>query len=179
MQRHRWAVIAAVCLLALVVVGAVFIPRIFSSSHVEDSNEIVPPGHWWQTDLSEPQLKTLQAMWGSDITIEEFVHALWPGVMQELPGDMVAIWKQDKVFWPMEKFEDWERSPFPDMCFGLTTMEEGGAMKCFDVYLGSKALEETTFRRNKDFGLVEDRCYRVSMYTSDSDVIEHQPTLPT
>jgi hypothetical protein len=176
MKKYSWAIIAGVCLLALVVVGAVFIPRIFSSSHVEDSTDMVRPGHWWQTDLSEPQLKTLQTLWGSDMTIEAFVHALWPAVIEELPSDMVGIWKQDRVFWPMEKFEDWERNPTPNMCFGLTTMGEGGAMTCFDFYLGSKELEETTFRRNKDFGLVEDRCYRVSIYTSD--VTEHQPMMP-
>jgi phage pi2 protein 07 len=177
MQKHRWAIIAGVCILALIVVGAVFIPRIFSSSHVEEPGETVMPGHWWKTDLNEQQLKTLQTLWGSDMTIEEFVRQLWPDVMQELPSEMVDIWKQGNVFWPTAKFEDWERSAFQMMCFGPTTAKEGEAMKCFDVYLGNTALEERTFGRSRDFGLVEDRCYRVSMYTDD--VTKYQPSPAT
>jgi hypothetical protein len=51
MKKYSWAIIAGVCILALIVVGAVFIPRIFSSSHVEEPMEIVMPGHWWKTDF--------------------------------------------------------------------------------------------------------------------------------
>jgi hypothetical protein len=176
MRKHRWAIIGGVCILALLVVGAVFIPRIFGSGHAEERAEIVMPEHWWKTDLNEQQLKTLQASWGSEMPMKEFVFNLWPEVMQELPSEMVDTWERKGVYWPTEKFEDWERGPFQTMCFGLVVPEDGQTTQCFDVYLGTQAAEETTLRRSTDLGLVEDRCYRVSMYTDE--VIESQTEYP-
>lgn len=173
MQRHRWAIMAGVCVLLLTIAGAVFVPRILSSSQAGDSTETVFPEHWWQKDLSEGSLTMLETLWGTEISIEEFVRAFYPDVLQELPAQMLDIWQQEKVFWPVAKFEDWIRSPFPDLCFGLTTMGEEGVMECFDVYLGSRALEGTTFQRTEALDLVGDRCYRVSMYASD--ITEYQP----
>lgn len=176
MQKHRWVIIAAVCILALAVLGAVFVPRIFGSSHAGERAEIVMPEHWWKTDLNEEQMGTLQASWGSVMTMKEFVLELWPEVMQELPSEMVEAWEWKEVYWPTEKFEDWERGPFRTMCFGLVVPGDGQTTKCFDIYVGTQATEETTLRRSMDLGLVEDGCYRVSMYTDK--VIEWQPISP-
>jgi hypothetical protein len=70
MKKYLWAVIAGVCVLALIVVGAIFIPRLFRAPATEEPIDFVTvmPGHWWKTDLNEQQLKTLQTMWGTDIT---------------------------------------------------------------------------------------------------------------
>ena len=176
MQKRRWAIIAGVCMLALIVVGAVFVPRIFGTSHAEERAETVMPEHWWKTNLDEQQIETLQASWGSVMTMKEFVCKLWPEVMHELPSEMVDAWERKEVYWPTEKFEDWECGPFQTMCFGLVVPGDGHTTKCFDVYLGTQAAEEPTLRRSIDLGLVEDRCCRVSMYTDE--VIESQPEYP-
>ncbi|MDM7998487.1 MAG: hypothetical protein QUS33_00420 [Dehalococcoidia bacterium] len=165
MLRRRWTIAAGVCLLLVIVFGAVFAPKLFRSSHSDQSAEIVRPAHWWKADLNERQLGILQALWGNDATIQEFVVALWPEVMAELPSEMVDAWKQTRVYWPAEDYEDWRCGPLQTMCFGLVVPGSEQTAKCFDVYLGSLAAEETTLRRSTDLGLMEDRCYRVSLYT--------------
>ncbi len=173
MRKYRWAVIAGVCILALLIVaGVIFIPRLprLLSSHVEDSTEIVKPGHWWKTDLSEEELKTLQTLWGRDINARQLIEAMWPDVLQEMPTEMTEALAQRKAMWPVDDFEAWRRVPMMNFGRGVPSNE---GMEYFGVYIGSSLEEEITFRQSKDRALSEDRCYRISMYTDE--VIDYRP----
>jgi hypothetical protein len=164
MQKHRWAIIAGFCLLALVVVGAIFIPRIFSSSHIEEPGEIVTPGHWWKTDLNEQQLKTLQTLWGTAMTKTQFLEQICPEVLQQLPKEGVDALGNTPISWP-GSWEEYEQ--YQTMSVGATTGTRDEGLTFFEIYLGRHAEEETTFRRNGEPPVVADRYYRISIYMDD------------
>jgi hypothetical protein len=163
MKKYSWAIIAGLCLLALVVVGAVFIPRIFRSSHIEEPGEIVTPGHWWKTDLNEQQLKTLQTLWGTDMTMAQFLEQICPEALQQLPKEGVDA-MGGRINW-FQKWQDFEQSQRMCIGAGAGTRDEG--ITIFEIYLGRRAEEETTFQRNKEPPIVADRYYRISIYTDD------------
>jgi hypothetical protein len=163
MREYLWAIIAGVCILALIVVGAVFIPRIFSSTHIEEPVEIVMPGHWYQTTLNDQQLKTLQTLWGSDMTTTQFIKEIWPEVLLRLPKEGVDAFGKQGMGW-IQSWEDYEQVQILHQWSGVLC---AGGTAHFEIYLGRRAEEGATFRRSKEPPIVEDRCYRISIYTDD------------
>ena len=87
MRKHRWAVIAGISILALIVVGAIFIPRLFTGTHAVVEDVKLIPAHWWKAELTEQQLSTLSTLWGKDITAAQLLEGLWPDVLQRLPQE--------------------------------------------------------------------------------------------
>ena len=113
MRNHKWAIIAGVCVLALlIVVGAIYIPRL---SRREGSPAegfiILKPGHWWQAEITEQQLGALAALWGKDITAAQLLQELWPDVLSEMPQEAVTCYERSwmRMHWPTETYEEWNR----------------------------------------------------------------------
>jgi hypothetical protein len=170
MRKHRWAIIAGVCVVVLIVVGAVFIPRALHSSASSTGTEdriVVMPGHWWKVSLDEQKIEILRRVWHTGITRKDLVDMLWPGVLQKLPAAAGASWERQKVDWPNEPFDDWE--DIQAWCFSAMLPVQDDPI-VFDVYLGSDEWETDdmfTVSRIIGTGLTSDNRYRVSMYTND------------
>lgn len=162
MRKHRWAIIAGVCVLALIVVGAIFIPELFSNDQVHQGQEQIVPGHWWKTELTDQQLGTLSTLWGGDITVTELLEEIWPEVLQDLPQEALIAYDIRSIDWPTEEYEDW-RAQLICTLRGIPH-EEG--MLVYSFYLGSSDGEERTFYYSIDKNFTSDRMYRVSLYTN-------------
>lgn len=173
MRKYSWAVIAGVCVVALIVVGACFLLGLFDSSpsgsmpDIPESREKVIPAHWWQASLTEQQLEVLRSLWGTEINIKQFLEAIWPTVLDEMPADVAAFMGDDAVRWTYGSFEEW--TEIQSMGFGHgRSPEEGATAMMFDFYLGRRDQErDITFTVRKGSGIVPDNCYRISLYTDD------------
>jgi hypothetical protein len=68
MRKHKWAIIAGVCVLALLTLaGVIYIPRLSHRAgwnSPSKGNIILKPGHWWQAEITEQQLGSLATLWG-------------------------------------------------------------------------------------------------------------------
>ncbi len=165
MKKHKWAIIAGVCVVAVIVVGAVFIPRLFSNPSTppaENTNwVVVMPGHWWKTSLDQQQIEILHDMWGTDVNIRQLVEALWPSVLKELPAEAITLWENQDIQWPSQTFDKWKGIQYLRL-----SLSQKGAM--FDIYVGcTKCEDNSSFRVWASDGIKEESRYRVSMYTDE------------
>lgn len=161
MRKHLWIIMAGLCVVALMAIGAVYIPKLFSSTHEEEVDHIqVIPGHWWKAGMTEQQFSTLSTLWGEDITAAELLQALWPDVLQQLPGETATTYQKQQISWPTEKYEDWKGN---FICGGISTPSDEG-IRLYQYYLGSVEDEQMTLRRCADTAFTEDSTYRVSLY---------------
>ena len=172
MRKYKWAIIAGVCVLALlIVVAAIFIPRLFRNPalppSIPESREIVIPAHWWQASLTEQQLEVLRSLWGTEITVPQFLEAIWPTVLDEMPADVAAFVGDDAMKWTYESFEEWTQ--IQKMFFGHGRLPEEGATAMNVVFYPGRRDQErdTTFIVRKGNGIVPENCYRISLYTDD------------
>ncbi len=113
MRKYKWAIIAGVCALALlIVVLALFIPRLFRNPPLPpstpESQEIVIPAHWWKASLTEQQLDVLRSLWGTETGVKPFLEAVWPAVLDEMPADATSLMGEFNVAWPRQSFEEWK-----------------------------------------------------------------------
>jgi hypothetical protein len=162
MKKYLWVIIAGVCVVALVAVGAIFIPKLFTSTtHSGQEEVVVKPGHWWKTELTEQQLSTLDTLWGENITAAQLLQELWPDVLQQVPQEAATAYENQQPSWPTEEYEDWEGQM---ICGGRGVSHDEG-MIVYWYYLGSHESEETTFLISVERGFTEERMYRVSLYT--------------
>ncbi len=165
MRKHKWAIIAGVCVVALIAVGVIFVPPLFNSSpptEVPEGYVILKPGHWWKMEITEQQRSSLATLWGRDISAAELLKELWLDVLPQLPQETVSACEKGKIAWPVETYEEWKGEMLCN-CRGLFS-ETGPTMCC--IYIGSHESEEYTFE-TRDRGLTEDRIYRISIYTAD------------
>jgi hypothetical protein len=165
MRKHRWAIIAGVCVLALLIVaGAIFIPMLFYRGHphsVSEGHVILMPGHWWKAEITEQQRSSLGTLWGKDITAAQLLQGLWPDVLQQLPQEAVTGYEKRWVAWPTATYEEWHGEM---LCNLQAAPGDGGLITCC-IYVGTHESEEITFEIAGDRGFTEERTYRVSLYT--------------
>lgn len=165
MRKHKWAIIAAVCVVALAVVGAIFIPRLFfpksHPNYVQEGHVVLMPGHWWQAEITEQQRSSLATSWGKDITAAQLLQELWPDVLQQMPEEVVTGYDKRQIVWPTETYEEWQGEMLCN--FRETSSDEGPVLCC--IYVGTHESEEWSFQVAGDRGFTEDRTYRVSIYT--------------
>ena len=135
MRKYLWAIVAGVCVLVLIAAGIVFIPRLLGDTHVEPEPVELIPAHWWQADLTERQLETLAALWGSDITAAKLLQGLWPEVLQQMPDEAATSLERKVVRWPTERSEDWESQY---ICGGAGVTHENGPTM-YDYYIGYRS----------------------------------------
>jgi hypothetical protein len=161
MKKYLWAIIAGVCVLALlIVVGALFIPRLFSSTDAGVEDVELIPAHWWKTEMTEQQLSALGTLWGKDVTAAQLLQALWPDVLQQMPEEAATTYEKHQVRWPTQKYEDWQG----EMIAGGAGVSHEEGMMLYYYYLGSHESEQITFLTSVERGFTEDRMYRVSLY---------------
>jgi hypothetical protein len=166
MRKYLWAIIAGGCMLALIVVGAIFVPPLLNGSpptEVPEGYVILKPGHWWKMEITEQQRSSLATLWGRDVSIADLLRDLWPDVLPQLPQEVVSAYEKGRISWSVDTYEVWKGEMLCS-CRGLLS-ETGPTMGC--LYIGSHESEESTFETRADRGLIEDRVYRISIYTSD------------
>jgi hypothetical protein len=165
MKKHMWVIIAAVCVLALIVVAAILILRLFRESSspysIPEGHVVLMPGHWWKTEITEHQRSSLGTLWGKDITAAQLLQELWPDVLQQLPQEAVTGYEKRQIAWPTETYEEWKGEM---LCNGTAVPGDEGLITCC-IYVGTHESEEHTFEIAGDRGFTEDRAYRVSLYT--------------
>ena len=168
MRKYKWTIIAGACVVVLIVLGAIFIPRLFSAPSAEEPSDYVTvmPGHWWKISLNQEQLETLRGLWGTDVDARQVIDAVSPGVLRELPEDVVAnIAAGRNQLWPTDSFEEWEQ--IQAMCCSRSRpLEKGVTM--FDLYIGCRKTEAgSRFEVRQELGISEENRYRISLYTDD------------
>jgi len=161
MRKHKWAIVAGVCVLALIVVGLVVIPGLFDSPDAEVEDVELIPAHWWKAELTDEQLSTLGTLWGGNVTAAQLLQALWPDVLQQLPEEAATTYGKHQVTWPTQNYEDWQG----EMIAGGAGVPHEEGMMLYYYYLGSHESERFTFEVSVERGFTEDRMYRVSLYT--------------
>lgn len=168
MNKHLWAVIAGVCVVAVLTgAGASFTPWAYHSlhptPHFDEPVELVP-AHWWKADMTEEQPSTSGALWGSDITAAQMLQQLWPEALQQMPPEAAIALEKHQEGWPTAKYEDWKHNY---ICGGISTHGEGGVSD-YVYYVGDPESERGTLvqsvRVAAERGFAEDRMYRVSLY---------------
>jgi hypothetical protein len=168
MRKHKWAIIAGVCVVALLTfAGAIYIPRL-SRGHSDSPAEghiVLRPAHWWQAEITEQQLGSLATLWGKDTTAARLLQELWPDVLSQMPQEAATCYEQRKIRWSPETYEEWDRELF---CNGKGIPGEEGPTVCC-IYVGTHKGEEGTFQIAGDRGFTEDKTYRVSLYTGIGD----------
>ncbi len=168
-KKYPWALIAGVCLAALLPVAAVgFIVRVSQTSpaiDVPEGHEIMVPAHWWQAEMTEQQMATLSSSWGEPINAAQLLDRLWPGVLQQMPEEARAVYEHQGVNWSVEGLEGLAVGP-STMCAGSGVAHDDGQWIYF-YYVGSPEWEDMTLEMNSDRGFAEDRQYRVSLYISE------------
>jgi hypothetical protein len=168
MRKHKWAIIAGVCVVVLLALaGVIYIPRLFRGPvpAVSEGHIILRPAHWWQAEITEQQLSTLAALSGEDITPAQLLQELWPDVLQQMPPEAATCYGVRNLHWSSETYEEWTRGEF---CETKTMPGEEGRIACC-IYVGTHVAEEGTFEIAGDQGLTEERTYRVSLYTGIGD----------
>lgn len=161
MKKYLWGIVAAVCVLALMIVGVVFIPPLFETGTQDEGEVEMIPAHWWETDLSEQQLEDLAGLWGSPVTAAQLLQKLWPDVLLQLPQEALGAYEKQEVRWPTEDFEDWNA----DVICGGGGVNHDEGMTLYFYYLGSPEYEPMTMLVDVARGFTEDRMYRVSLHT--------------
>lgn len=168
MRKHKWAIVAGVCVLALIVVGAVLISRYFHESSdpysIPEGHIILKPGHWWKMEITDEQRSSLRTLWGTDPTIAQLLQELWPEVLQQMPQEAVTAYEKAQIGWPTKTYEEWKGQMLS--IAHATPGDEGPIVYC--VYIGTHESEEWSFQIAGDRGFTEERTYRVSIYTGIS-----------
>ena len=165
MRKHKWAVVAGVCVVVLLALaGVIVIPKLINRPHPHTVSEglmILRPAHWWQAEITEQQLDSLSALWGDNMTPAQLLEELWPDVLQQMPPEAATCYGVRNIHWPTETYEEWNRRR---LCNTKTMPGEEGPIACC-IYVGTHEDEEITFEIAGDRGFTEDRTYRVSLYT--------------
>jgi hypothetical protein len=185
MQKHRWAIVAAVCVLALIVVGAVFLPRILSNGNAAEQVDIVKPGYWWKTDLNEQQLASLASLWGENITMAQLIEAVWPGVLQEIPAEAASSLGGRAIGWHTDQPDGKGNVLTMDdslgysmvFCAGFSSpavQPDAEPERSFYYYIGTEAWERSTLV-NRDSDRTSDMLYRIPIYTDDVRSLNPSP----
>ena len=169
MRKYLWAIVAGVCVLALlIVVVAIYIPRLSRREGTPAEGYIIlKPGHWWQAEITEQQLGSLATLWGKDITAAQLLQELWPDVLSEMPQEAVTCYEKSRMrmYWLTDTYEEWNRDMF-NTSTGIAGEE--GPIVC-EIYVGTPESEGDTFEIRGDKGYTADRMYRVSLYTDIGD----------
>jgi hypothetical protein len=165
MRKHKWAIMAGVCVVALLAVaGAIYIPRLSHGGHsdsVSEGHVVLMPAHWWQAEITEQQLGSFATLWGENTTAAQLLQELWPDVLSQMPQEAVTCYEKLKIVWSTETYQEWDRQMF---CNLKGIPGEEGPTVCY-IYVGTHESEEGTFEIAGDRGFTEDRTYRVSLYT--------------
>ncbi len=164
MRKHKWAIIAGVCVVALLAAaGVIYSPLLFRSRPpaVSKGHVVLMPAHWWKMEMTEQQFGSLRAVWGQDVSAAQLLQELWPDVLQQMPQEVATGYEKRRIFWPTETYEEWEGQM---ICNGTSVFDDEGPITCC-IYLGTHESEEGTFEIAGDRGFAEERTYRVSLYT--------------
>ena len=168
MRKYTWAIIAGVCVLVLIVVGAIFLLWLLKPtthpSEVSEGHIVLRPEHWWKMEMTEQQRTSLVSLWGNDITAAQLLQELWPEVLQEMPQEARVCCEERQIRWPTEAYGDWRNEMLHNL---RASPGDRGPVVC-SVYIGTHENEQFTFEVAGDRGFAEDRTYRVSIYTDIS-----------
>ena len=168
MKTFLWATAGAACVMApLAVAAALFVPSLLHTGpEIPEGHALMTPAHWWQADMTGEQMETLSNLWGKPINAAELMEAVWPGVLQQMPEEAKSVYEHQGVNWSPEGLEGLAVGP-SSMCAGTGVRHDDG-QRIYFYYVGSREWEQDTLVMNSDRGFAEDRLYRVSLYTDQS-----------
>lgn len=173
-RRFRMG-LAAISVAAIAVVAVLVLPGLFDSDEQVESESdpvdieyvTVIPEHWWTASITEERLQLLGEAWGDELAIIDMVQMLWPDVIPELPQDMVETWEESPLLWPVDEWDTFLNSPMQTL-YNSSGGPHDGKMFAYDFFIGMKYYEDQTFEIDRDLGVVAERRYRISLYTSEA-----------
>ena len=183
MSKKLWIGIAAVLVIDMSVAGVLLLPGLLDDeSHsqndppvdIDTGREVVIPGHWWKTYMTDEQLQLLGEVWDTELTCMDLLQLLWPEIVTELPQDMIDSWKEHEVSWPGPSWEttyDDIKGPLPKL--SILYFEAGvpkisgdykNGYKDYSFYMGPVSDESGTMEVFKFKDLQPEDNYRISFY---------------